>query len=149
LSLWPPFLRYRNGSLWQCTLLGAQIQMMGHEVKLMNPYYVKPYIKANKNDANEAEKICEAVTRPSMRSVPIKSIKQQDIQCVHRIRSRLVQERTALVNQIRGLLAEYGIVMVQGIRKLRKQFPLTLEDPSNELTSLGRERFQELYQHVV
>jgi transposase len=128
---------------------GRKFKGWGHEVKLMNPYYVKPYIKANKNDANDAEGICEAVTRPSMRSVPIKSVEQQDIQCLHRIRSRVVQERTALVNQIRGLLAEYGIVMVQGISKVRKQLPLILEDPSNELTSLGREMFQELYQHVI
>jgi len=128
---------------------GCKFKGWGHEVKLMNPYYVKPYMKANKNDANDAEGICEAVTRPSMRSVPIKSVEQQDIQCLHRIHSRLVQERTALVNQIRGLLAEYGIVVVQGISKVRKQLPLILEDQSNGLTSLGREMFQELYQHVV
>lgn len=77
----------------------------------MAPQFVKPYVKSNKNDANDAEAICEAVTRPNMRFVPQKSVQQQDLQCQHRVRSRLVACRTQLVNQIRGLLAEYGIVL--------------------------------------
>jgi transposase len=123
---------------------GRKFQALGHEVKLMNPQYVKPYIKSNKNDVNDSAGICEAASRPSMRSVPIKSVEQQDIQCLHRIRERLVQERTALANQIRGLLAEYGIVLPQGITKLRKDL-LSLLDETNGLTPLGKELFRELY----
>lgn len=83
---------------------------LGHTVKLMPAQYVKPYIKGNKNDGNDAEGICEAVTRPGMRFVAINTEAQQDIQMLHRILSRLVAERTALINQIRGLLGEYGII---------------------------------------
>jgi len=84
-----------------------QFQALGHEVKLISPQFVKPYVKSNKNDMQDAEAICEALTRPSMRFVSIKTLEQQDIQSVHRVRSRVIKERTALVNQIRGLLAEY------------------------------------------
>ena len=104
----------------------------GHEVKLMSPQYVKPYVKTNKNDMNDAAGICEAVSRPSMHFVSIKSIEQQDIQCLHRIRRGLIQERTALVNQVRGLLAEYGIIVAQGVTKLRKQLPEIIADAENE-----------------
>lgn len=78
---------------------------MGHEVKLIAPQFVKPYVKSQKNDANDAEAICEAVGRPNMRFVAIKTVAQQDMQAVHRIRSELIKSRTAKVNQIRGLLA--------------------------------------------
>lgn len=117
---------------------------MGHEVKLMHPQFVKPYVKSNKNDSHDAEAICEAVQRPSMRFVGIKNIEQQDIQAIHRIRDRLVKERTALVNQIRGLLAEYGIVVSQGIANIRKKLPEILEDATNELSHLGRSLFNDL-----
>jgi len=79
-----------------------KFKSFGHEVKVMNPQFVKPYVKSNKNDLNDAEAICEAVTRPNMRFVPIKEIVQQDAQCLHRIRSQLIQNRTALTNQIRA-----------------------------------------------
>jgi transposase len=102
---------------------GRELQKLGHTVKLMAPQFVKPYVKGNKNDANDAEAICEAVARPSMRFVAIKTIEQQDIQAVHRIRTELVRQRTAKVNQIRGLLAEYGIVIVRRVEKLRKELP--------------------------
>ncbi|MFX5668595.1 IS110 family transposase, partial [Acinetobacter baumannii] len=82
--------------------------------------------------------ICEAVQRPSMRFVGVKQIEQQDIQAVHRIRERLVSERTALANQMRGLLMEYGIVVAQGIQQLRKKLPLILEDAENELSDYTR-----------
>jgi hypothetical protein len=78
-------------------------------VRLIAPQFVKPYVKSQKNDANDAEAICEAVRGPSMRFVPAKKIEQQDLQCLHRVRSRLIGCRTQLVNQIRGLLAEYGL----------------------------------------
>ncbi|RUM41350.1 MAG: IS110 family transposase [Desulfocapsa sp.] len=92
---------------------------LGHTVKMIAPQFVKPYVKSNKNDAVDAEAICEAVQRPNMRFVPSKSIEQQDIQCVHRVRSLLVGRRTAQANQIRGLLMEYGIVIPQGINQLK------------------------------
>ena len=94
--------------------------------------FVKPYVKSNKNDANDAEAICEAVNRPHMRFVAAKSIEQQDIQALHRIRSGLIQRRTALVNQIRGLLGEYGIIIPQGITHVRKHLPLILEHAEKE-----------------
>jgi transposase len=107
---------------------------LGHTVRLMAPQFVKPYVKSNKNDANDAEAICEAVTRPSMRFVPQKSVGQQDLQCLHRVRSRLVACRTQLVNQIRGLLAEYGIVLPQHPGQVRRGLPTVLEDAENQLT---------------
>jgi len=108
---------------------GRELQKLGHTVKLMAPQFVKPYVKSNKNDANDAEAICEAVARPNMRFVAIKTIAQQDIQAVHRIRSELVQHRTAKVNQIRGLLAEYGIVVGRRVDTLRNALPLFLKMP--------------------
>jgi len=123
-----------------------KFQQWGHEVKLISPQFVKPYVKSNKNDCNDAEAICEAVTRPSMRFVAIKSVEQQDIQAIHRIRSGLVQRRTALANQIRGLLGEYGIIFAQSIRKLNQQLPLILEDAKNNLTDLARELFADVYE---
>lgn len=122
---------------------------LGHTVRLMAPQFVKPYVKSNKNDANDAEAICEAVTRPSMRFVPQKSIEQQDLQSLHRVRSRLVSCRTQLVNQIRGLLAEYGIVLPQHPGQVRRGLPTVLEDAENQLTGFGRELFQSLYEELV
>src|SRR5262249_53435256 len=92
----------------------------GHAVKLMAPQFVKPYVKSNKNDSRDAEAIAEAVTRPTMRFVPIKDVAQQDIQALHRVRERLIGERTALVNAVHGLLQEYGIVMPKGVAKFRQ-----------------------------
>ena len=110
------------------------LAVMGHDVKLIAPQFVKPYVKGNKNDANDAEAICEAVSRPNMRFVPVKTIEQQDIQALHRIRSELVHQRTAKVNQIRGLLGEYGITVEQRVTALRKRLPEILEDAENGLT---------------
>lgn len=87
---------------------------LGHDVKLMNPRFVKPYVKSDKNDFNDAEAICEAVTRPTMRFAGIKTSEQQDLQNIHRVRSRLVKNRTALSNQIRGLLLEEGVWVILG-----------------------------------
>jgi transposase len=129
---------------WARILSGA-----GHTVKLMAPQFVKPYVKSNKNDANDAEAICEAVTRPNMRFVPQKSVEQQDLQCLHRVRSRLVACRTQLANQIRGLLAEYGIVLPQHIGQLRTGLPLVLEDAENGLTGFGRRLFSSLYEELI
>lgn len=121
----------------------------GHTVRLMAPQFVKPYVKSNNNDANDAEAICEAVTRPNMRFVPQKTVQQQDLQCQHRVRSRLVACRTQLVNQIRGLLAEYGIVLPQHVGQLRSGLPAVLEDAENQLTSLGRRLFRGLYEELA
>ncbi len=93
---------------------------LGHEVRLISPHFVKPYVKSNKNDRNDAEAICEAIGRPSMRFVPPKSSEQLAIQAVHRIRQRLVTSRSRLANQIRGLLAEHGIVIARDISRLRR-----------------------------
>ncbi len=122
---------------------------LGHKVRMMAPQFVKPYVKSNKNDAVDAEAICEAVQRPSMRFVPEKSIEQQDMQSLHRIRSQLVSRRTAQCNQIRGLLQEYGIIIPKGISHVRKQLPSILEDAENELSSLFRELLSELYDEVA
>ncbi len=114
---------------------------LGHQVRLIAPQYVKPYVKGNKNDYNDAEAIVEAAQRPTMRFVPIKSVEQQDIQNFHRQRERIKKERTALVNQVRGLLAEYGVVINKGVGALRRALPGILEDAENGLTVLARECF--------
>jgi transposase len=119
---------------------GRILSAYGHTVKLIAPQFVKPYVKSGKNDANDAEAICEAVGRPNMRFVAIKSAEQQVMQAGHRIRSRLVRTRTALGNEIRGLLGEFGIVAPQGIGQLRRALPIIAEDTENGLT----ERFKVL-----
>ena len=94
-----------------------ELSRLGHEVKLMSPQFVKAYVKTNKNDARDAEAICEAVARPNMRFVAIKSLAQQELLMLHRARQRLVQARTAQANQLRGLLAEFGIVVPPGLSR--------------------------------
>jgi hypothetical protein len=109
---------------------------------------VKPYVKTNKNDGNDAEGICEAVSRPEMRFVPIKSVEQQDEQCLHRVRERLVHDRTALVNQTLGLLREYGVFIPAGIGAIRREIATVLEDAENELTALTREIIADQYERL-
>ena len=109
----------------------------GHEVKLMAPQFVKPYVKSNKHDPGDAEAICEAVTRPTMRFVPIKEVAQQDLQSLHRARERVVKARTALVNEIRRLGMEYGIVLLQGVAKFRHTFMATFEAERAQLTTVS------------
>ena len=116
---------------------------------MMAPQFVKPYVKSNKNDAADAEAICEAVQRPGMRFVPAKNIEQQDIQSLHRVRSQGVARRTAQANQIRGLLLEYGLTIGQGIHQVRKALPEMLEDGENGLSPLFRELLSELYEEMV
>jgi transposase len=120
----------------------------GHDVRLIHPAYVKAYLKTNKNDFNDAEAICEADSRPTMRYVSAKTIEQQDIQLLHRIRQRQVQARTALVNQIRGQLLEYGIAIPQGISQVRGQLSGILEDADNELTPRARILFNVLREEL-
>src|SRR5450759_273536 len=114
------------------------LQAQGYTVKLIAPQFVKPYVKSNKNDANDAEAICEAMSRPNMRFVPIKTVAQQDTQAVHRIRTGLMEQRTAKVNQIRGLVSEYGLVAPIRVSYLRSAIPEWLEDAENGLTSQFR-----------
>lgn len=102
---------------------------MGHEVKLMAPQYVKPYVKTHKNDATDAAAICEAVTRPTMRFVAVKSEEQQALLALHRVRQSFVKDRTAHSNQIRAELAEFGLIVPKGLSALRKRVPALLEDP--------------------
>jgi transposase len=113
----------------------------GHDVRLIAPQFVKASVKSPKNDAHDAEAICEAVTRPTMRFVPIKRVEQQDLQALHRIRERLIKARTALVNEIRGLLNEYGIVLPQSIAKFRVLIVEKLTEAQAKLTTLSTEVF--------
>lgn len=126
-----------------------EIEKLGHMVRQMSPQYVKPYVKRDKNDANDAEAICEAVTRPNMRFVPTKSVEQQDVLALHRIRERLVANRTAIVNQARGLLLELGLVIPQGIRHVRAHLPRICEDLTNCLTLIERDYLSDLYTELV
>jgi|SRR5664279_5587422 len=126
-----------------------KLSELGHTVKLIAPQFVKPYVKGNKNDANDAEAICEAVGRPNMRFVPIKTVEQQNIQALHRIRSELVRQRTAKVNQIRGLLGEYGLVTRQGVAALRQALPEILEKAENGLMSDFRALLSGLREDLV
>lgn len=123
---------------------GRAFQSMGHTVGLIPAQHVKPFVRGNKNDTNDAVAIAEASLRPRLRFVPVKTLQQQDIQMLHRIRQRHVSERTALVNQIRGLLSEYGVIVSKGWRKLRGQLVLILEDGENELTPMGRQEIARL-----
>lgn len=121
---------------------------LGHEVKLISPQFVKPFVKSNKNDSADAEAIAEAAVRPSMRFVSVKQLWQHDIQNLHRVRSRLVGARTALSNEIRGLLNEYGIVMPLGIPKLKSLLPTVLEAHSEQLAISTQRLFLRLLEEL-
>ena len=123
-------------------------QGLGHEVVLIAPQHVKPFVKSHKTDAADAEAICEAAQRPRMRCVPVKSVEQQDIQAIHRMRSQVIAQRTALVNQVRGLLAEYGIVMPQGRKAAMARLPEILEDAGNGLSERFRAELQGLLEEL-
>src|ERR1022692_3882298 len=123
-----------------------KLERLGHTVKLMAPQFVKPYVKTNKNDAADAEAICEAVGRPNMRFVPIKNTEQQALLGLHRARQGFVIERTAQVNQIRGLLAEFGLVIPVGIRSIGSKLPEILEDAENGLSGASRALFARLFE---
>ena len=123
-------------------------QSYGHEVRLIAPQFVKPYVKSNKNDAVDAEAICEAAQRPNMRFVAVKVIEQQDIQSIHRMRSLTVARRTAQINQIRGLLLEYGIEVPTGRLTLLKRLPEILEAAENGLTDLFKGELFGLYEEL-
>ncbi len=125
-----------------------KLQGMGHTVRLMAPQFVKPYVKSNKNDAADAEAICEAVGRPNMRFVPVKNVEQQAVLALHRVRQGFVKARTAQANQIRGLLGEFGIIIPQGIGYIASRVPDLIEDASNELPGTFRLLVQRLLDHL-
>src|SRR5215467_3289716 len=121
----------------------------GHDVKLLAPQFVKPFVKSTKNDMRDAEAIAEAVTRPTMRFVSIKEVDQQDIQALHRVRERLIGARTALINEVHGLMLEYGIVLPKGVAKFRQAVVEKLEADKDKLTALSHELFWQLVQEFV
>ena len=125
-----------------------KLLQLGHQVRLMAPQFVKPYVKSNKNDRADAEAICEAVGRPNMRFVAVKNTQQQAVLALHRVRQGFVRERTAQGNQIQGLLAEFGQVRPQGLAQLRQRVPEILEDASNELPGSFRLLVQRLMEHL-
>ena len=125
-----------------------ELGRLGHDVRLMAPQFVKPYVKRGKNDANDAEAICEAVGRPNMRFVAAKTVEQQTLQAEHRIRSRLVKSRTSLSNEIRGLLSEFGIIVPTSLGALRRALPAILEDGENGLIGDFRGLLAELAEEL-
>ena len=147
------------GNLASCTIVmeacggsnywARVFQRNGHIVKLISPQFVKPFVKTNKNDANDAEAIVEAASRPSMHFVPVKQVEQQDIQSLHRVRSRIIKNRTALINEIRGLNLEYGIAIPLGAMKVKNHLRSIIDDKANELTTSSRELMQELYDELI
>ena len=125
-----------------------ELQSRGYTVRLIAPQFVKPYVKANKTDAADAEAICEAVTRPTMRFVPIKNAEQQAILSLHRARQGFVRARTAQANQLRGLLTEYGITLPQGISHVANRLPEIVECAENEIPGLFQDLLQRLVVHL-
>jgi transposase len=124
---------------------GRRLQTLGHRVQLLPPQYVKAFVLGQKNDANDAAAICVAMARPEIPRVPVKTVAQQDQQALHRVRHQRMKHRTALINQMRGLLAEYGIIIAQRPNALRKAIPELLEDADNGLSFEFRQLLDALY----
>jgi transposase len=122
-----------------------EFERLGHRVGIMAPRFVAPYRKGGKNDGNDAEAICEAVARPGMRFVPVKRAEQQAVLCLHRVRQGLIKERTAAINQLRGLLSEFGLVMPKGRYGAQRHIPRILEDAENGLPDLARRLLHDVY----
>lgn len=127
---------------------GRRIEKLGHEVRLIPPFVVKPFVIGNKNDANDALAIAEASLRPKVRFVAVKSTEQQDIQSLQRITERMIKTRTAEVNQLRGLLSEYGVAVGTGVATLMDAIPDIAEDANNELTNIARSFVLRLYSNI-
>jgi transposase len=125
-----------------------ELAKFGHTVRLMAPQFVKPYVKTNKSDRNDAEAICEAVARPNMNFVPVKTAEQQAVLRLHRGRQSLVKARTAQANQIRGLAAEFGMVIPQGIGHIAKRLAEILEDGENGLPGMMRQLLERLGENL-
>jgi transposase len=128
---------------------GREFQKLGHRVELMHPKYVKPYIHRNKNDVNDAAGIAKAARDPDAKFCDVRTEHQQDVQSTHRIRKLAIQQRTALANQIRGLLAEYGIIISKGINNIRKQLPTILDSNKEKVSGLMLNNMQGLYEDLV
>jgi len=122
-----------------------KFEALGHGVKIISPQYVKPFVRRQKNDGNDAEAICTAARQPHMPFVPKKTVEQQDIQALHRARQRMVNHRTAVVSQIRGLLLDRGFAFAKSITRARRVIPEILSDLDNQLTDLAREAIAELH----
>src|SRR4051794_11791175 len=122
-----------------------KFEELGHQVKIISPQYVKPFVRRQKNDGNDAEAICTAARQPHIPLVPKKSIEQQDIQALHRARQRMVNHRTAVVSQIRGLLLDRGFAIGKSITRARRIIPEILSDMTNGLTAMARETISELW----
>ena len=122
-----------------------EFEALGHQVKIISPQYVKPFVRRQKNDGNDAEAICTAARQPHIPFVPKKSVEQQDIQALHRARQRMVNHRTAVVSQIRGLLLDRGFAIGKSITRARRAISEILSDFENELTARAREAIRELY----
>jgi transposase len=122
-----------------------KFEELGHKVKIVSPQYVKPFVRRQKNDNNDAEAICTAVRQPHIPLVPKKTVEQQDVQALHRARQRMVNHRTAVVSQIRGLLLDRGIAFGKSITRARRMIPEVLADITNELTTMAREAIGELW----
>ncbi len=129
-----------GGFYWQ-----RQFEALGHQVRIISPQCVKPFVRRQKNDGNDAEAICTAARQAHMRFVPKKTIEQQDIQALHRARQRMVNHRTAVVSQVRGLLLDRGIAFPKSINRARRMIPEILGNVDNELTALAREAIGELH----
>lgn len=128
---------------------GRVFQGHGHVVQLISPQHVKPFVKSQKNDRNDAEAIVEAASRPTMRFVPVKQPWQQEIQVLHRVRTRLVHQKTAITNEMRGILAEFGVVCACGDAGLRRQIRLAIEESKNGLSARIRETLDRLWGEVI
>jgi transposase len=115
-----------------------KFEKLGHDARLMAPQFVKPFVKSDKNDANDAEAICEAVQRPNMRFVGKKTLEQQEIQMVHRLRSNLISHRTELCNEMRATLSEFEIVVALGLSRLREKVLEVTSDNSSQVSPLGK-----------
>jgi len=126
-----------------------QLKGLGHGPRLINPKYVKRFLRGNKNDYHDAAALCEAVVHPETRLVAVKTPEQQDLQALHRLRGGAMKERSALVNRARGLLAEYGIVVAQQLGQLRRAIPQILEDAENGLTDFFRALLAQQYEQLV
>jgi transposase len=125
------------------------LRSLGHDARIIAPRFVIPYRKNGKNDGNDAEAICEAVSRPAMRYVPVKSSEQQAVLCLHRIRQQVVAERTAQINQLRGLLGEFGLIMPKGRYAAQHHIPDILENADNGLPALARRLLDDVWRRIL
>lgn len=127
---------------------GRQFEQLGHQVKLIAPQFVKPFVKGNKTDRNDAQAICEAAARPQMRFVALKTVEQQQILVLHRLRSAAVKERTALANRLRAVLGEFGVVVPKGLARLRRALPEVLENSTQALPPIVVEELRLQREHL-